>query len=106
MANIGPILHVCWVIQSVLALAVTSWRVGHPQPIQKLCMLLEQVCIIDLTLSITSIERGPSQNPAQIRHLRSTIKQQVCTPNYNITVALGRAAMHFLKLQLTVHVVH
>ena len=85
---------------------MTSWQVGHPQPIQKLRMLLEQVCISDLTLSITSIERGPLQNPAQIRHLPITEKQQLWTPNYDITVALGMAAMHFLKLQLTVHVVN
>ena len=69
--------------------SVTSWWIGHPQPIQKLRMLLEQLCISNLTLSITSIERGLLQNPAQIRHLPITIKQPLCTPNYDITVALG-----------------
>ena len=49
----------------------------------------------------TSIERGPLQSTAQIKHLPITTKQQLCTPNYDITVALRRSAMHFLKLQVT-----
>ena len=31
-----------------------------------------------------------------------TIKQQLCTPSYDITVALEKNALHFLKLHLTV----
>ena len=33
---------------------------------------------------------------------KSAIKQQLCTPNYDITVALGWSALHFLKLHLEV----
>ena len=33
-------------------------------------------------------------------HLHITINEQFCMLHYDITVALGRSAMHFLKLQL------
>ena len=51
-----------------------------------------------------SVEQGPLQNTAQIRHLPNTIKQKLWAPNYDVIVAMGRAAMHFLRLRLIVQV--
>ena len=53
-----------------------------------------------------SVQQGPLQNTAQIRHLPNTIKQKLWVPNYDVIVAMGRAAMHFLRLRLIVQVLH
>ena len=36
-----------------------------------------------------SVEQGPLQNTAQIRHLPNTIKQKLWVPNYDVIVAMG-----------------
>ena len=46
-----------------------------------------------------SVEQGPLQNTAQIRHLPNTIKQKLWVPSYDVIVPIGRAAMHFLRLR-------
>ena len=54
-----------------------------------------------------SVEQGPLQNTAQIRHLPNTIKKTLGAQlPYDVIVAMGRAAMHFLRLQLIVQVLH
>ena len=60
---------------------VTSWQVGRPpQPIQKLHMLLEQVCITDLTLSKRRLNKGHYKTLHIIRHLLIGRKGEACTP--------------------------
>ena len=36
-----------------------------------------------------SVEQGPMQNTAQIRHLPNTIKQKLWAPSYDVIVAMG-----------------
>ena len=50
--------------------SVTSWWIGRPpQPIQKLRMLLEQLCIIDLTPSKCRLNKG---------HCKTLHKSGIC----------------------------
>ena len=77
-----------------------------PQPIERLSMVLEQLFITDLTFRKRRLNEGiykTLHNQAfAYYHKRSSI----CMPNYDITVALRRGALQFLKLQLTVQVLH
>ena len=59
------------------------------QPIERVSMVLELLCITDLTLSKRRLNEGIHKNPVQIRHLHITINKQLCMLNYDITVALG-----------------
>ena len=93
-------------IQGVFAWSVTSWRVGHLPTHSKVVHAVGAALYKQFDTQQTSIEQRPLQNTAQIRHLPITIKQQLWAPNYDIIVALGRTAMHFLKLQFTVKVLH
>ena len=38
-----------------------------------------------------SVEQGPLQNTAQIRHLPNTIKQKLWVPSYDVIVAMGKS---------------
>ena len=83
---------------------ISGWL--PPQPIKRLNMVLGQLFITDLTLSKRRLNEGiykTLHNQAfAYYHKRSSI----CMLNYDITVAMGRGALHFLKLQLTVQVLH
>ena len=68
-------------IQGVFALVcdvMASWP--PPQPIQKLHMLLEQLCITDLTLSKRRLNKGHYKTLHIIRHLLIGRKGEACTP--------------------------
>ena len=44
-----------------------------------------------------SVEQGPLQNTAQIRHLPNTIKQKLWVPNYDVIVAMGEGCIAFYE---------
>ena len=68
-------------IQGVFALVcdvMASWP--PPQPIQKLHMLLEKLCITDLTLIKRRLNNGHYKPLHIIRHLLMGRKGEACTP--------------------------
>ena len=56
------------------------WLRCCPQPIQKLHMLLEQLCIIDLTLSKCRLNKGHFKTLHINRHLLIGRNGEACTP--------------------------
>ena len=77
-----------------------------PQPIERLSMVLGQLFITDLTLSKCQLNEGIYKTLHNQAFAYYHERSSICMPNYDITVALGRGALHFLKLQLTVQVLH